>query len=166
MNGTSMSSPNACGCIALLLSAAKATGVSVTPIRVRRAVENTALILDNVEILAQGHGLIQVEAAWDYLSSTSISNVFTADDPCLDLGFNLSVLCERFERGIYLRQPSEVNRADTFKVQVQPNFPEDTPPDTKVQFDLAVVLKTSASSWIKCTGLWCLLVLFLLYIYI
>uniref|UniRef100_H2Z491 Uncharacterized protein n=1 Tax=Ciona savignyi TaxID=51511 RepID=H2Z491_CIOSA len=43
MNGTSMSSPNACGAIALILS------------------ENTALKQDNVESFAQGFGLIQVE---------------------------------------------------------------------------------------------------------
>jgi len=150
MNGTSMSSPNACGCITLLLSAAKATGLSVTPSRVRRAVENTALVLENVEVLAQGHGLIQVEKAWEYLNSTSTSTTISEIDPCLDLGFNVTVLCERFDRGIYLRQASEANRADTFKIQVQPNFHENTSPDVKIQFDLAVVLKSTVTTWIKC----------------
>lgn len=48
MNGTSMSSPNACGCIALVLSAAKATGAKAGPIRVRKAVEASAKFLPQV----------------------------------------------------------------------------------------------------------------------
>ena len=48
MNGTSMSSPNATGCLALLLSAAKQQEEEIMPVRlvtptmIRRCVENSA----------------------------------------------------------------------------------------------------------------------------
>ena len=61
--GTSMASPSACGGIALLLSGLKAQGCSITPTRIRRAVENTAAALGDGEaesVLATGMGLLQV----------------------------------------------------------------------------------------------------------
>lgn len=42
MNGTSMSSPNAAGCFALVASAAAADGIRTSPTSLRRAFENTA----------------------------------------------------------------------------------------------------------------------------
>ncbi|GIM09953.1 hypothetical protein Vretimale_13739 [Volvox reticuliferus] len=74
MNGTSMSSPNACGGIALLLSGLLARGSVIAPHRIRRALENTALPLGSEApdaVLTYGRGLIQIGAAWDYLMMTT-----------------------------------------------------------------------------------------------
>ena len=60
MNGTSMSSPNACGTIALLLSKLKADNLHYTVPRVRRAVENACKYVEAIHPLSQGSGLIQV----------------------------------------------------------------------------------------------------------
>ncbi len=63
MNGTSMSSPCACGGLALLISALKAEGQAATPARIRRAVENTALPVAEGSpdsALTYGRGLLQV----------------------------------------------------------------------------------------------------------
>ncbi len=67
MNGTSMAAPNACGAIALLLSGLKANQTHYTPIRVARAVKNTAKPIASISVFAQGPGLIQVPKAFDYL---------------------------------------------------------------------------------------------------
>ena len=54
MEGTSMSSPNACGGFALVLSALKAKNVLYSPISIKRAFENTAKSIPNTEPFAQG----------------------------------------------------------------------------------------------------------------
>ncbi|PNG74477.1 Tripeptidyl-peptidase 2, partial [Tetrabaena socialis] len=63
MNGTSMSSPNAAGGIALLLSGLLAGGAGpIAPHRLCRALENTALPLGGASpdaVLTYGRGLIQ-----------------------------------------------------------------------------------------------------------
>ncbi len=53
-----MSSPNCCGCLALILSGLKANNINFNPFGVKRAIENSALQVD--EILGSGSGLIQV----------------------------------------------------------------------------------------------------------
>ena len=61
MSGTSMSSPNCCGCIALVLSGLKQRSVEYTPYGIRRSLENTAMPVD--EAIGSGSGLVQVEKA-------------------------------------------------------------------------------------------------------
>jgi tripeptidyl-peptidase-2 len=69
MNGTSMSSPHAAGCVALLLSACKAEGISISPSRIYRSIENTAKPMNGLSSLQQGWGMFQVDKAWEYLVS-------------------------------------------------------------------------------------------------
>lgn len=78
MNGTSMSSPNAAGCVALLLSAAKAEGIKVTPARLKRALMNCADNLNGLSRLQQGWGMINVQKTWEYLKQHK-------DDPYNDV---------------------------------------------------------------------------------
>ena len=62
--GTSASAPNAAGHVALLVSAAKQSGIPYDAGRLRAVIASTARFFDNVEARAQGHGLIQVSDAW------------------------------------------------------------------------------------------------------
>jgi hypothetical protein len=47
--------------------------VAYTPQRVRRALENTAEVVANVERLAQGCGLMQVDQAFEYLTANKVA---------------------------------------------------------------------------------------------
>lgn len=62
--GTSAAAPHAAGHLALLISAARQTGVPHDRIRLRAAIATSARFLQGVEARAQGHGLIQVADAW------------------------------------------------------------------------------------------------------
>ena len=58
-----MAAPNACGGIALLISGMKDANISVTPHRLRRAIENTCAPVgdgDAETTLALGQGVFQV----------------------------------------------------------------------------------------------------------
>jgi tripeptidyl-peptidase-2 len=122
MNGTSMSSPNAAGCVTLLLSAYKQSfpgAPRLSAIRVKRTLEHSAAAVPGVDVLGQGHGLIQVQRAWALICRTqsgpSPALPAAAVSP-LDVEVAVRVDSQRFHRGIYLRQPMEANIANTFKV--------------------------------------------------
>jgi tripeptidyl-peptidase-2 len=116
MNGTSMSSPNACGGLALLLSGLKLSAMSYTPRRVRIAVENTAREIPHIDKLTLGCGLLQIHRAWQYLYENR-------DNPALDINFRCS-LAATGARGIYLREPAELNKALEATINVETVFPE------------------------------------------
>ena len=73
-NGTSMASPQATGAAALLISAAKQTGVQYKPAQLRQAMLSSTRLLDpsRLGIYRQGNGLLQTANAWSLLS-TNIS---------------------------------------------------------------------------------------------
>jgi len=56
-------SPNACGCVALLVSGLKAKNQPSTPFRLKTAVVNTGKQVDDPMQV----GFIQVDQAWEYL---------------------------------------------------------------------------------------------------
>lgn len=135
-----MSSPNACGCITLLLSAALAAGLPTTPVSVRRALENSAKFIPTVHVLGHGYGLVQVERAWEYLNAS-------ADDPSKHISYKVSFTHAGFSNGIYLRQANEASTANTFVATIDPEFPHDCPVDLKSNFELRLELESSAD-WI------------------
>jgi tripeptidyl-peptidase-2 len=141
MHGTSMASPNACGNIALLLSGMKAEGIPITPIRVRRALENTATPVPGTAVLALGRGLIQIDQAFEYLQRDR-------DLPDQDVRYQVTIPADD-ARGIYLREPYETRHVVDARVIVDPVFHEDADNRLKVEFETRVNLEATVP-WIEC----------------
>ncbi len=142
MHGTSMSSPNACGNIALLLSGLKGEGIDYRPAGVRRAIENTCVAVPGVSPFAAGRGLIQIDRAFDYIKEHG-----QAIDQ--DARFEINVSTRDGARGIYLREPFEVDRVTDARVYVSPEFHEDVDSRVKVGYELRCKLESTAR-WIEC----------------
>lgn len=117
MNGTSMSSPNAAGAVALLVGACKAEGIPPTPFRIFRAIQETGVDVHD----PQGVKFLDVEKAWEYI-------VAHRDDPYADADMQVSItpagkpLGVVDRRGVYLRGKEETHRTTQFMVTVQPTF--------------------------------------------
>lgn len=62
-----MSSPNAAGAISNLLAFARHHNVSYSVARIRRAIENSATPIDDLDALTIGHGLLNSQQAAEYL---------------------------------------------------------------------------------------------------
>ncbi|PKI84840.1 tripeptidyl-peptidase II [Malassezia vespertilionis] len=142
MNGTSMSSPNAAGAVALLVSGLKDQGIPVTPWRVYRAIQETAQ--DVADPL--GVRFIDVDKAWDYLMEHR-------DDAYADARFDVHITPagkplngSADMRGIYLREAAETQRVNQCTVHVAPKFKE---ADTERAFHLEIRAALKASEpWI------------------
>ena len=144
MNGTSMSSPNACGNLALLISGLKQQEISYTPTSLRRAIRNTAAPIAGpaADGFGQGPGLLQVDRAWEYLARHAASVGET-------LPIEVRVGGGRGRRGIYLRDAHETARPASRLVQLTPRFPENHDNSARVAFQLNLALEPSAK-WIDC----------------
>ncbi|KAG0053104.1 tripeptidyl-peptidase II Tpp2 [Linnemannia elongata] len=143
MNGTSMSSPNACGCISLILSGLKAENKAYTPYRVHRALVNAAKdIQDQFRV-----GFLQVEKTFEHLMT------YHAYDE-QDVTYKIQIAERENARGIYLREWEECNKAHTLTVKVEPKFMKDidyNKPDInekKLAFECRMAL-VATESWIR-----------------
>ncbi|CAG2104207.1 unnamed protein product [Medioppia subpectinata] len=142
MNGTSMSSPNVAGCVCLLVSGLKARAIDYSPYSVRRSIENTALkSIQNYEPFTHGHGLIQVEKAFEHLTQFK-------DSVERDVRFHVTI---DQNLGVYLRQPEEVANPSIQQISVDAIFLNDKQIDNnrKVDFEMNLILICD-NEWITC----------------
>ncbi|CAF1324405.1 unnamed protein product [Didymodactylos carnosus] len=114
MNGTSMASPNAAGCIALLLSALKAENIPYTPALIRRALMNTACKPNDSDEFSIGAGLLQIHKAYDYIVTIS------SESPYNNVLFDCT---GGAGRGIYLREKEEtITMTPDIRITIRPKF--------------------------------------------
>ena len=82
-NGTSMAAPQATGAAALLISAAKQTGVQFKPDQLRQAMRSSTRLLDasRLGVYRQGNGIVQTGAAWNLLATNIATDEIVASVP-------------------------------------------------------------------------------------
>ena len=117
-NGTSMASPQAAGGAALLVSAAKATGVQKQPVQLRQAINSSARYLTGrYQAYEIGNGLMDVGAAWNLLK-TNIKTVDIKSSVAVNTTLSGFLATPGFGQGIYDREGVKVgqsyNREYTF----------------------------------------------------
>nr|XP_012225494.1 PREDICTED: tripeptidyl-peptidase 2 [Linepithema humile] len=141
MNGTSMASPHVTGAVAVLISGLLAKGCPYSPYSIKRALENTALFVSNLDPFAQGSGLLQVERAFDNLVSY-------CDAPERDIRFAINCGINN-SKGIHMRT-GIIDRPKDYAVTVEPVFinSENIDPARKIDFNLKLTLVCDAS-WVQ-----------------
>ncbi|KAJ3151615.1 tripeptidyl-peptidase II Tpp2 [Geranomyces michiganensis] len=140
MNGTSMASPNACGCLALLVGALKASKIPYTPYRIKAAIQNSG---QNISDPAHVK-LIQVENAWAHLTTTAPKS------QSFDVQYHVTVHDGTEGRGVYLRDLDKCIQPQNIPVEVKPRFfndESDMVNQEKVKMELRLAL-VSTAKWI------------------
>jgi tripeptidyl-peptidase-2 len=140
MNGTSMSSPNACGGLSVLLSALKSEERKYSADFIKRAIAVTGRELPNSNPLTYGHGMLQVAKAYDYI----IKNPFPAD-----VRINATTAHnEGKARGIYLREPHMTTRPHEELIDISPVFDDSVANADKIKFEMRINI-TCDQKWVE-----------------
>ena len=127
------------------MSGLKARDIAFSPFSIKRALEQSALFLNGIEVFAQGHGLIQVDRAFEHL-------VAYHNHQERDVRFDITIDNTGGGppmKGIYMRDTS-VLKSQEFYVNVQPIFlnNDERDADSKIKFNLHLSLACEAS-WVK-----------------
>lgn len=159
MHGTSMSSPNACGSLACLLGALKHNEVPYTANAVRRAIEATALPLEEAapeqttlgyygsQPADRGKGVLAVDLAYKALEAATKEAELAYEVRVPDRTAGAGAPAAR---GIYLREHFETASPSEIAVQIVPKLFKDAsrPPEDKASFRRNVFLRSTAPEWV------------------
>ncbi|KXS13983.1 subtilisin-like protein [Gonapodya prolifera JEL478] len=143
MNGTSMASPNAAGCVSLLISALLSSNMPYSPYTIRRALENTGKDIAD----PQGVTFVQVQRAWEWLVESRKRNGGGRWDVEYEVTFPELPLSPR---GIYLRESISTGRILQTSCDVRPKFPNEENGDQERKLALEVQLELSTTAaWVQ-----------------
>ncbi|MFE5089248.1 S8 family serine peptidase [Streptomyces sp. NPDC056638] len=104
LQGTSMSSPQAAGATALLLSAAKQKHIELPPADLRTALTSTATHIKGVPAHAQGSGLINIVGAWKQIEKQGAPAHEYAVKAPVDTAIDFALKTPGFGTGLYDRE--------------------------------------------------------------
>jgi len=146
-HGTSMSSPNACGVAACILSAVRNSSVNCGPLELKRALKNTATDTGIADPFAQGAGLLSALDCTEYI----IANHGKAGQ---SIAIDITVPSRDNARGLYIRDEIELDGPMSFNVLVRPKFSHayqrtSEEMDVLLSLELDLSLKSS-ESWVTC----------------
>eukprot|EP01126_Amoeba_proteus_P000779 TRINITY_DN10222_c0_g3_i3.p1 TRINITY_DN10222_c0_g3~~TRINITY_DN10222_c0_g3_i3.p1 ORF type:complete len:836 (-),score=186.06 TRINITY_DN10222_c0_g3_i3:121-2628(-) len=134
-NGTSMASPNCCGCLALIISGLKSKNIPYSSHSLKRDLENAALFDKSRDIYTQGRGLVQVintfELAMKYHSEHFVKYLVTMGS----------------RRGFFIKQLHEMVPTE-ITLNCELLFTENTTPEQKTNFERRIQL-LSTTEWAK-----------------
>ncbi|UYQ62141.1 S8 family serine peptidase [Streptomyces peucetius] len=118
LQGTSMSSPQAAGAAALLLSAAKQRDIELTPAQLRTALTSTADRISGVLAHEQGAGLINVVDAWKQIRRGVAAHEYTVKAP-VDTAIDFALKTPGFGTGLYDREGGlKAGKSRTYDITV------------------------------------------------
>ena len=146
-SGTSMASPEVAGAVALLLSGARASGLSPSWEDVRRALWDSAKPVAGYGPLDQGAGLVQVPGAWDTLRA--LASRRGVRPLTFDVDVDSPVPPGYAGRTAYWRAGGYVpDRRKGVRFDVIPVFAERVTADQRVSVTVDVNLRSDAA-WLK-----------------
>lgn len=127
LQGTSMSSPQAAGASALLLSAAKQRKIELSPLTLRTALTSTAREIKGAQAHEQGAGLIRVVQAWDAIKDGATAHDYTVKAP-VDTAIDEVLATPGFGTGLYDREGGlKVRQKKTYEVTITRTSGPDRP---------------------------------------
>ncbi|WP_105975265.1 S8 family serine peptidase [Streptomyces geranii] len=132
LQGTSMSSPQAAGASALLISAAKQRHIALSPLTLRTALTSTARQIKGVPAHVQGAGLIRIVQAWDAIKDGATAHDYTVKAP-VDTAIDFALKTPGFGTGLYDREGGlKTGQKKTYDVTIT----RTTGPDRPVRHEL------------------------------
>uniref|UniRef100_A0A914P6B5 Peptidase S8/S53 domain-containing protein n=1 Tax=Panagrolaimus davidi TaxID=227884 RepID=A0A914P6B5_9BILA len=115
VHGTSVATPNVTGSIACLLSALKANSVLYSPATIRLALSNTAYLPNGRNKLEFGEGIIQINAAFEFIKTFATNAFVPKTLPQLSIS-------DSNMNGIFLVKEEYKEIIKTFYVKLKHNF--------------------------------------------
>lgn len=133
LQGTSMSSPQAAGAAALLLSAAEQKDIELPPADLRTALTSTATHISGVPAHAQGAGLMNIIGAWNSIKAGATAHEYSVKAP-VDTAIDFALKTPGFGTGLYDREGGlKTGQSKTYDVTVT----RTTGPDRNVAHSLS-----------------------------